>query len=160
MDIWNLSNLFPAGTVHIEIVPNEKLPWCEADSDGWFRYHCHHGCIKSRWNLKIPEDDSFCKGLDFLVQNNFISITYYVPSGGSSLFLRIYLIPFDLPGAGGKLRMRKDNILLPAKRYLSGLFLRISQNPYCWEGRAAHDHQPFVSLNTVRLNCRLSLRFY
>jgi len=45
--------------------------------------------------------------------------------------LRIYFIPYDLPNVQGKLRVRKENVLNPAKRYMRNLVPRISQD---WMG--------------------------
>ncbi|KAI0929045.1 hypothetical protein AcW2_004861 [Taiwanofungus camphoratus] len=50
------------------------------------------------------------------------------------LYLRIYLIPWDLPHAHGRLRMRDTSIINLARKYLNILLPKIVQDDRNWEG--------------------------
>ncbi|KAH9484424.1 putative ATP-dependent helicase C23E6.02 [Psilocybe cubensis] len=50
------------------------------------------------------------------------------------MVLRIYLIPYDLSGVKGVLKIRKDNVLIPARRLMRNLLPRISKDVEKWYG--------------------------
>lgn len=75
----------------------------------------------------------FCQELAFLVKERFISVTYRATYDGA-LAIRIYIIPHDLSNGQGALRIRKESVLNPAKRYMRSLLPRISQNVEKWNG--------------------------
>ncbi|KAF7337866.1 Helicase C-terminal domain-containing protein [Mycena venus] len=88
--------------------------------------------------LNNPEDHALLRELDFLVAENFIFASFLVVES-DVLFIRIYLIPYDLPGVQGRLRVRRDEIVGPARRCLSGILSKISRSPESWEGRSVPD---------------------
>ncbi|KAF8205525.1 P-loop containing nucleoside triphosphate hydrolase protein [Mycena galopus ATCC 62051] len=67
----------------------------------------------------------------------------------NTLLIRTYLIPYDLPGVQGRLRVRRDEIVAPARRCLAGLLPKISRDPECWAGRSLRDTIPLVVPSTT-----------
>ena len=94
------------------------------------------------------------ESLRFLVRNRFVAATYllshaldaahtHMPEHGHEhehaqrvlLFVRVYIVPWDLPGSRGVLRNRdEDSVLRPGRRRLKALFLRIRQDAVLWQG--------------------------
>jgi hypothetical protein len=73
------------------------------------------------------------------------------------LILRVYLIPYDLANVQGKLRVRKDNILNPAKRYLRNLLPIISQDFGKWrDGLSTESEKQLIPGMPVRESLFLS----
>ncbi|KAJ3516660.1 hypothetical protein NLJ89_g1000 [Agrocybe chaxingu] len=128
---YALHNLLPVGTVIIDIPVASQHDICEHvhAEDGWHEFQAQQ--VTPR--LENAEDVAFCRGLEFLIKQQFISCTYRC-THDNRMVLRVYLIPYDLANVQGKLRIRKDNILSPAKRYLRTLVPRISQDTGRWNG--------------------------
>lgn len=76
----------------------------------------------------------FAQALDFLVDHHFVTATYSVSN--QVLFVRIYIIPYDLCNSRGKLRARADSVMGPARRYMIQLLPRIAQDASAWHGRS------------------------
>ena len=92
------------------------------------------------------------ESLRFLVRHRFVAATYllsqaldaahtHMPEHGHAheqrvwLFVRVYIVPWDLPGSRGALRNRdEDTVLRPGRRRLKALFLHIRQDRAFWEG--------------------------
>lgn len=87
-------------------------------------------------NLLVPEESAFVKAIYFLLQNDFIATQCAVRRGTvrASLLMRIYVVPYDLPGMHGRLRLRDQKVLGPAGRHLRILLARVSRNSNDWEG--------------------------
>ncbi|KAF9532907.1 SNF2 family N-terminal domain-containing protein [Crepidotus variabilis] len=130
-DPYALSNLLQAGTVTLHVSNDVKDIVCNHShvDDGW------HGLDVQALipHLLDSNDVAFCQELDFLMKQRFLAITYSSKEG-NQIILRIYFIPYDLPNVQGKLRVRKDNILNPAKRYLRNLMPKISPSCDVWAG--------------------------
>ncbi|KAJ7772955.1 SNF2 family N-terminal domain-containing protein [Mycena maculata] len=71
--------------------------------------------------------------IDFLVQKKFVYASYAPWETNDNITIRIYLIPYDLPGARGRLLNRKKETVGCAREYLSSLLPKISRSPGPWE---------------------------
>lgn len=127
---YALPNLLRAGTVSLNVSADICHVICDHNhaEDDW-----HHFDASGISRLTDPQYTSFCRELDFLIKQSFISVTYRCSDNGQ-IILRIYFIPYDLPHVQGKLRIRKGNILNPGKRYMRALFSRIVQDQDSWLG--------------------------
>lgn len=127
-----LWHFLPAGTIAVPLLSHKSLSCDHRHSqDGWHDYPGH-----DRLQCLIPpQDEGLLQLLDFLVENHFIAAT--IGCSGASppmLYLRIYLIPWDLPHAHGRLRMRDTSIINLARKYLNILLPKIVQDDRNWEG--------------------------
>jgi len=137
-----LPKLLRAGTVTLKVSADIRQGICNHNhaEDDW--HHFDAFAIVSR--LTDPQCAIFCRELDFLVKQSFISVTHRY-SDDSQIILRIYLIPYDLPNVQGKLRVRKSSVLNPAKRYMRTLLSRIIQNHDGWLGlQPARDSKELI----------------
>ncbi|TFK30303.1 hypothetical protein FA15DRAFT_663708 [Coprinopsis marcescibilis] len=128
-EAFGLDNLLRLGTISITLGEDSRPEiYCEHvhASDGWHPY----GGTAKFLPLTSLADVRTCQGLEFLVKHQFIDATYRIHKTGR-LIARIYLIPYDLPGARGVLHNRKDVVLGPGKRYLQSLLPRVVAD---WEG--------------------------
>ncbi|KAJ7772943.1 SNF2 family N-terminal domain-containing protein [Mycena maculata] len=131
---FSLTNFLAYGTISVCLRPDalDQLHHeCQADpmvaQDGWNGFSADL-LLKSLGNT---EDYSLIREMEFLIREKFLYASYWVKN--DSLLIRIYLIPYDLPGVQGRLRVRTDNILGPARRYLSSLLPKISRSPDSWQ---------------------------
>jgi hypothetical protein len=105
-------------------------------------------------HLTDQENETLCRHLDFLVEHKFIIIQCKIGDSGTELILRVHIIPYDLPGVQGKLRVRNETSdLKPARLCLRNVLPRIVQEKSLWD---AHDLGPsssssrcFLDSNTV-----------
>ena len=128
---YSLGNLLSVGSVFVKlgIEPQHLICDHRHAQDGW-HYFSAHSVIPY---LSDSEDISFCRQIEFLVKHRFIMATYRA-TYDAAMALRIYLIPYDLPNVQGKLRVRGESVLAPAKRYLRQLLPRIINNEEIWNG--------------------------
>jgi hypothetical protein len=142
------SNLLPAGTLQIPLLSDRFCSHTHAE-DGW------HPFTPSMVNAagadhesSLPEID-----LDFLVKHRFVCATCQRSSDGTSLVIRIYLIPHDLANFEGKLRNRDEiQVMTPARKYLKALLPRIIQDALAWNGHSSakpSGSRPFLSQAVV-----------
>lgn len=137
---FSLANLLPLGTLQFNIISTE--------------YHCDHAHAEDGWHdfrpfdlirkLRKPDfNDALGSALNFLVDNEFIRGTCRLHSPGV-LLVRIYIIPFDLPGVQGRLTMRArpKDVPLHARQFLRVVFSNIVQDPSSWAGYHTSDHPP------------------
>ncbi|KAI0707952.1 P-loop containing nucleoside triphosphate hydrolase protein [Earliella scabrosa] len=81
--------------------------------------------------------------LHFLVRHRFVAATYKINITERLIFVRVYVIPWDLPGSKGALRSRdEDTVLRPGRRRLKALFLLIKQDKSLWDGDTASGSTP------------------
>jgi hypothetical protein len=135
---YSLKNLLAAGTLVVNL-----------DSDAQ-EFTCRHIHAEDNWHpfeydvfkdhLAV-DDASVCREIEFLVQHRFLAVTYRL-SPLQTVYFRIYIIPFDLANVQGKLRVRKEIILGPARRYLRILFPKITQDSDNWNGDGIAGHYP------------------
>lgn len=128
---YSLDNLLPVGNVFVKLAIEPQHLICDHThaQDGWHHFN-GHSVIP---HLSDPEDISFCRQIEFLMKHRFIVATYRA-TYDAIMALRIYLIPYDLSNVQGKLRVRAENVLAPAKRYLRHLLPRIINNEEIWNG--------------------------
>jgi len=126
-----LGNLLQAGTVTLNISPEIRQAICDHHhaEDDWHEF-------KPTTLIPMLADSQymdFCGELEFLTRQRFVAVTYRCSENGQ-LILRVYLIPYDLVNVQGRLRIRKDNILNPARRYMRNLLPKIIQDLDTWDG--------------------------
>ena len=127
-----LYNFLAAGTVTIPLqcrdVPCSHLH----ATDGWH-------VLPSAATLEpmlVPNDTPLLRlrQLDFLMKHSFIAATCRLDAVVNILFVRIYLIPWDLPGVHGKLRVRDEiSVVAPARRHLRNILAEIVQDDDAWD---------------------------
>ncbi|PPQ86914.1 hypothetical protein CVT25_009800 [Psilocybe cyanescens] len=126
---YSLHKLLGVGTITLPIPVAVLHQICDHEhaEDGWHPFKTESILP----HLPHPEDLAFCRELHFLMKQRFVSVTYSTTMDGW-ITLRIYLIPYDLGGLKGILRIRKENILGPARKYMRSLLPRISQDAEKW----------------------------
>lgn len=135
---FSISNFLAYGTLAVCVRPDtlqqlhQELPAGDQSvaEDGWNVFAAH---LLLKF-LKNPEDDPFIREIEFLIRQKFIFASYLPWEETDAITIRIYLIPYDLPGVQGRLRVRNLNVVRPAQRYLSGLLPKVSRSAECWEG--------------------------
>ena len=134
-----LSNFLPAGSIIVPIqTPLADFSGATVSAeDGWSQFNPA---------LDVPaaqDPTTILESIRFLVRHRFIAATYSSQEEKGQLFVRIYLIPWDLPGSKGELRGRdEDTILRPGRRRLKDLFLRIRQDRSLWDGDESSSSTP------------------
>jgi hypothetical protein len=149
---FSVENLLPAGTLSLPISQTELGNICDHShsAEGW-----HNFLGKALLpHLTDQENETLCHHLDFLVEHKFLTIQCKIGDSGTALILRVYIVPYDLSGVQGKLRVRSETSdLKPARLCLRNVLPRIMQGKGLWD---AHDLDPppsssccFLDSNTV-----------
>jgi hypothetical protein len=127
-DPFALINLLPAGVICLTLSPLEDRQDTAAGEDGWDLLHTPSliPCVT------CDQDDILLRQLEFLTIHEFILATCRV-GPKSTFYIRIYLIPFDLPNVQGRLRTRDEEIMSPARKFLKVVLPRADQNVARWE---------------------------
>ena len=140
---YALTNFLPAGTLVLDTP--QGTPCCSTfHGQQW-----HHWPVEAPAVRDAPGSDApFLRVVDFLVYHEFIATSSRIGDDGK-LYLRVYLIPFDLRGVEGKLRRRDEaSVLAPARKWMRVLFYQLRNERDCWDGRpidsAAEPAQFFV----------------
>ncbi|KAI0636454.1 SNF2 family N-terminal domain-containing protein [Trametes polyzona] len=141
-DIYSsLKNFLPAGTVTFDISSPLHSFTSEDDlaEDGWRTF--------PQAIVGFRDESGGIDNISFLVRHRFIAATYRVDGTATRLFVRVYVIPWDLAGSRGELRVRDDDVVSKGCKYLKQLFLRIRTDALLWDGDAASTSSPsyFVS---------------
>jgi len=148
---YSLSNLLHAGTIEFSIRTREFCTHGHAE-DGWHPFRS--GVLLP--HLSNADDASICTGLDFLVDHQYLSASYRFHDSAEHIYVRIYIIPYDLPGVEGKLFLRSEVVTRRARLYLRRLLPMIDQNLEKWQGHLDIDLcqppliQPFLDSTAVR----------
>lgn len=153
IDPYALEFLLPVGTLTIgfdSMAPDVVCGHAHAD-DGWHPFDST--LFAEYFNA---DDNTLWLGIKFLTKHHFISTTYRLKSP-TTAFLRIYIIPYDLGNVQGKLRVRKEAILAPARRYLKSLLPRITQNPESWQGQDYLQSGPSL-ISDKKVCCSISCK--
>lgn len=130
-----VQNLLPAGTLSLPISRTELGNTCDHShsAEGW---HTFLGKFLLPY-LTDQENETLCRHLDFLVDHRFLVIHCKIGDSGIALILRLYLVPYDLPGVQGRLRVRNEaSELKPARLCLRNVMPRIVQDKSLWD---SHD---------------------
>ncbi|KAJ6490765.1 P-loop containing nucleoside triphosphate hydrolase protein [Mycena vitilis] len=144
---WALRHFLSYGTLHIAVPDLEhdsQLTGQRLAEDGWNSF----AAAQFLRYIHDQDDHALLCALDFLVLQEFISASFLLV-GTASILIRIYLIPYDLPGVQGRLRVRRDEVVGRARRCLAGLLPKISRNHECWEGRSVPDAPVVVPGTTL-----------
>ncbi|KAF7295657.1 Helicase C-terminal domain-containing protein [Mycena indigotica] len=130
--IWSTSRFLSYGTLSVPIEPNSfsQIRRESESEDGWTILSLD-ALLKY---IRRPEDYSVVTGLRLLISHQFISASYSAPRNDTVL-IRIYLIPYDLPGAQGKLRNRAEPLLTSARGILANLLPNLNRTIASWDGR-------------------------
>ncbi|KAK0463570.1 uncharacterized protein EV420DRAFT_1618586 [Desarmillaria tabescens] len=83
------------------------------------------------------------------MKHRFVAATYH-QSLPSVLVVRIYIIPYDLPGVQGQLRIRKQPVLNRARRSLRLLLSVVEQSAMAWDGSASEGVPLFSTASDSR----------
>ncbi|EMD38224.1 hypothetical protein CERSUDRAFT_152945 [Gelatoporia subvermispora B] len=135
----DLDRFLPAGTITWALL-----------SDDW---KCGHNHARDRWHqypgrnslscMLAQEDTETADLLDFLAFHRFIATTCCIDRASSTLVVRVYLIPYDLPNVQGRLRTRDEaTILGPGRRALQQVLPKIIQDENLWAGLRSADPNP------------------
>jgi hypothetical protein len=132
-----IQHLLPAGTL---VLPTSQPPnICDHthSTEGWHTFP-GKGLLH-----QLTDQETLCHHLDFLIENRFLTVQCKIADSGTALVLRIFIIPYDLPGVQGKLRLRNElSNLKPARLCLQDVLPRIVQDKCLWD---AHDLDPSAS---------------
>lgn len=163
-DPYSLAHLLPAGSIALELAYDAPLCNHIHSEDGW---HPFQGHTFTNGHLARPQDQELCSQLNFLVLHRFLTVTCRIGPSARTVFLRIYIIPYDLPNVKGILRRRSRDaaILDRAGRHMKALLPRITQDQYTWAGTHAassNSGKIFLDLDQVTFifyKTRQPLRF-
>ncbi|KAF8077645.1 hypothetical protein FPV67DRAFT_1462505 [Lyophyllum atratum] len=124
---YALNKLVPAGTLTFQLDQDQEGVACNHAhvGDGW---HPFEGRL---FDQRLLTDNALCREMDFLIKHRFIAATYRL--GASAAVLRVYIIPYDLENIQGRLRIRKEVILAPARRCMRNLLPKVIQSQASWD---------------------------
>lgn len=128
-DPFSLSNLLPAGTITVTVHDGESS--CPSASN-----NCVWHSLPVRSLSTHPVDTLFGE-LAFLTKHQFLRATCRLGSSARTLFVRIYLIPNDLPNVCGRLHRRPDTVVKEAQRYMHNIVPLIERNHGLWDADEA-----------------------
>lgn len=136
---YALTNFLPAGTLALA-APSAASSCNSHHAAGW-----HHwpGTSELTDNAQ-SEQTSISRLLDFLIHHEFIVASCRIESA-AELYVRIYLVPFDLRNVEGRLRRRDETTVLnPARKYMRALLSRLTRDVDSWNGHScAATRAPF-----------------
>lgn len=155
-DPFELSNLLPAGVLALTISGlDQNLPHA-VSSKIWpkFDEETAHGLHP----FCSPQDIAILESLSFLIEHEFARATSNFLSRHSLLLLRVYLIPYDLPGVQGRLMNRQEHILGHYKRHLREILPKIISDADYWRGADVLPPDPrlFLPPSSVSVSVRPS----
>ncbi|OJA17037.1 hypothetical protein AZE42_03572 [Rhizopogon vesiculosus] len=137
-DPFTLDNLLSAGTITVD-VRGGHLPCVHRHaSDGWH-------LVPSRQLSVYAEDDVFCM-ISFLTEHQFLRATCCLGTSRRALYIRIYLVPNDLPNVQGRLLHRSKAAFKDGGRYLQSLLPMIVQDQCSWSAESV-DANELPSIN-------------
>ncbi|KAF8559866.1 hypothetical protein OG21DRAFT_1402064 [Imleria badia] len=128
-DAFSLSNLLPAGTITVTVHDDESPCPSASSSRDW-----HALPIRS---LSTHPVDTLFRELAFLTQHHFLRATCRLGISGRIIFIRVYLIPNDLPNVHGKLHRRPKTVVKKAQRHMHNIVPLIERNDGLWDADEA-----------------------
>ncbi|RPD56352.1 hypothetical protein L226DRAFT_538078 [Lentinus tigrinus ALCF2SS1-7] len=144
--VFALNKFLPAGTLVFSITSELNIlndAQTQAD-DGWTAFPQDEDptVAPSEFLVDDAEAETW-ECLRFLVRRRFVAATCLADYSQALLFVRVYIVPWDLPGSRGILRNRdEDTVLRPGRRRLKALFLLVLQDRSLWEGSVASTSSP------------------
>ncbi|KAK7038234.1 helicase C-terminal domain-containing protein [Favolaschia claudopus] len=151
-DPWNIENYLSYGVLLVPIQDGAELRHEVLGSnailakDNWLDFPGSSPLFFKY--LRNSEDHTVLHELEYLILHKFVFASFALVDS-KYLLLRIYLVPYDLPGVQGRLRSRRDDIVGQARRSLISLLPKLSQDPDCWEGRRLPDPPSIVPGTTL-----------
>ena len=122
-----------AGTLALRLQSGEPLCMHQHADDGFHVVQNMHFLAP----YVDPQDLKLLDAFSFLLIHRFAMITYIQSPSNMGIVLRVYLIPYDLPGSKGALRMRdEDRVMKPARTYLRIVLSRVSKRQSLWSGES------------------------
>ncbi|KAF8844559.1 hypothetical protein BDN67DRAFT_1000237 [Paxillus ammoniavirescens] len=123
-DPFALSNLLAAGTLTVTVdVPCTGR--ATSRSDAWH-------FLPAR-DLANRTEDALFRALAFLTDHLFLRATCRLGTSGRILFIRVYLIPYDLENVRGQLHFRHETVVREARHHLHGILPLIVQSTALWD---------------------------
>lgn len=139
VNVLPYTNLLGAGTLSFTLHGLTSIEDIAVAEDGWYIFKDFLGlrtCVEEGrvWLLDC---------LLFLQTNAFVQATYTILSN-VKLMVRIYLVPYDMPGSKGALRNRDEmKVMMPGRKALRGLLAHLSKDAASWMGSEGSKHVPF-----------------
>ena len=163
-DPYALPNLLPIGTIQLATSCPDILFCAHTHcSDGW---HAFNKDTLSPF-LAPEKTGPLCHQLDFLIKYKFLFVSYMIDGNATALYLRLYIIPYDLPNAQGKLRTRDEALILkPAREYMKSVLPLVIQHRGSWfadsaatseSPRRIYKHKDPVNMHIFSPRCYLIL---
>ena len=128
-DAFSLSNLLPAGTITVTV--HSGASPCPSASN----YRDWHSLPVRRLSTR-PVDTLF-RELAFLTEHLFLRAICRLGASGRIIFIRIYLIPNDLPNVHGRLHRRPDTVVDKAQLHMRNIVPLIERNDGLWNADEA-----------------------
>lgn len=141
---YSLANFLPAGTLTLSLPPGTHS-CASGHPDGW-----HYWLLESHLSdILVGEEATLLRMLDFLTLHEFIVPTCRVGED-SKIYVRIYLVPFDLREISGRLRCRDEaTVLSPGRRCIRALLSRVTRDVESWSGLQTSTWLPFFNEEEV-----------
>ncbi|KAI0313126.1 SNF2 family N-terminal domain-containing protein [Amylostereum chailletii] len=134
---YSTRHLLPAGTVHVSILQDDIPCNHQHGHEEWHQF-CGEVLIPRLANA--PADEQLCRELDFLILHRFIMVHFHLAASRRTVYLRIFVIPHDLPNTQGKLQIRDEaSVLKPARRYLKNILPQVIQHDGQWHANDEKD---------------------
>lgn len=141
---FELSNLLPAGVLALTLSsPDHNHPHI-VFGEPWATFD--RGTARSLHPFCSSQDTVVLEGLSFLVEHEFARVALNFLSPRGLLLLRVYLIPYDLPGVQGRLMNRQEHILGHYKRYMREILPKLISNIDYWRGAEVLPPNPSLFL--------------
>ena len=131
-DPFELSNLLPAGILTLTVSGHSRNLSHTVFREVWPAFD--QEVANSLRPFCSPKDATLLESLSFLVTHEFARVTSSFLSTHSLLLLRVYLIPYDLPGVQGRLMNRQEQILVHYRRSMKAILPRIIIDDDYWRG--------------------------
>jgi len=131
-DPFELSNLLPAGVLALTLSGlDQDLPHA-VSGEMWRAFD--QETARALRPFCSPQDINVLNSLSFLVEHEFSRVTSKFLSLHALLFLRIYLIPYDLPGVQGRLMNRQEHTLGLYRRSMRDILPKLISEGDYWRG--------------------------
>lgn len=129
---FELSNLLPAGVLALTLSGiGQNLPHA-VSREIWQAFD--QETARGLHPFCSPQDINALESLSFLVKHEFARVTSNFSSLHALLLLRVYLVPYDLPGVQGRLMNRQEHILVRYRRSMRDILPKIISDGDYWRG--------------------------
>lgn len=131
-DPFELSNLLHAGVLVVTLSGLDKNQSHAAFQEVWPALN--EETVDTLRPFCSPKNPTLLEGLSFLIKHEFALVTSKLLSSHCLVLLRVYLVPFDLPGVQGRLMNRQEHTLIQYRRFLKEILPKIINDGDYWEG--------------------------